>query len=52
MLGEIDFDDNHIDPREFTMTVDSTVSKRTVMETIAHEMVPSQAICPRESWWI
>ena len=39
ILGEIDFDDHNHRPREFTITVDSTVSKRRMMETIAHEMV-------------
>lgn len=39
LLGEIDFDDNNHRPKEFTMTVDKTVSKRRIMETIAHEMV-------------
>lgn len=39
ILGEIDFDDSNHRPREFTITVDSTVSKRRIMETIAHEMV-------------
>ena len=39
ILGEVDFDDNNHRPKEFTMTVDSTVSKRRIMETIAHEMV-------------
>ena len=31
--GEIDFDDNNHRPKEFTMTVDRTVSKRRIMET-------------------
>ena len=39
ILGEIDFDDTNHRPREFTITVDCTGSKRTMMETIAHEMV-------------
>jgi hypothetical protein len=39
ILGEVDFDDNNHRPKEFTITVDSTGSKRTIMETIAHEMV-------------
>ena len=39
LLGEIDFYDNNHRPKEFTMTVDKTVSKRRIMETIAHEMV-------------
>ena len=39
LLGEIDFDDKNHRPKEFTMTVDKTVSKRRIMETIAHEMV-------------
>lgn len=39
ILGEIDFDDSNHRPKEFTMTVDSTVSKRRILETIAHEMV-------------
>lgn len=39
LLGEIDFDDSNHRPKEFTITVDSTVSKRRIMETIAHEMV-------------
>ena len=39
ILGEVDFDDNNHRPKEFTMTVDITGSKRRIMETIAHEMV-------------
>jgi len=39
ILGEIDFDDSNHRPKEFTMTVDCSVSKRKIMETIAHEMV-------------
>lgn len=39
ILGEIDFDDSNHRPKEFTMTIDCAGSKRTVMETIAHEMV-------------
>ena len=39
LLGEIDFDDNNHRPKEFRMTVDKTVSKRRMLETIAHEMV-------------
>ena len=39
ILGEIDFDDSNHRPNEFTMTIDCAGSKRTVMETIAHEMV-------------
>jgi len=39
ILGEVDFDDSNHRPKEFTITVDSTGSKRTIMETIAHEMV-------------
>lgn len=39
ILGEIDYDDSNYRPREFTITVDCTVSKRRIMETIAHEMV-------------
>ena len=39
ILGELDFDDSNHRPREFTMTVDCSVSKRRIMETIAHEMV-------------
>ena len=39
LLGEIAFDDNNHRPKEFTMTVDKTVSIRRIMETIAHEMV-------------
>ena len=39
MLAEIDFDDRANKPREFTITVDSTVPQRRIMESIAHEMV-------------
>lgn len=39
ILGEVDFDDSNHRPKEFTITVDSTGSKRRIMETIAHEMV-------------
>jgi hypothetical protein len=39
ILGEVDFDDSNHKPKEFTITVDSTGSKRRMMETIAHEMV-------------
>lgn len=39
ILGEIDFDDSNHRPKEFTMIIDCTGSKRTIMETIAHEMV-------------
>ena len=39
ILGEVDFDDTNHRPKEFTMTVDSSVSRRRIMETIAHEMV-------------
>lgn len=39
MLAEIDFDDRVHKPREFTITVDSTVPQRRIMESIAHEMV-------------
>ena len=39
ILGEIDFEDSNHKPKEFTMTVDTTVSKRRILETIAHEMV-------------
>jgi hypothetical protein len=39
ILGEVDFDDSNHRPKEFTITVDSTGSKRKIMETIAHEMV-------------
>ena len=39
LLGEVDFDDSNHNPKEFTITVDSTGSKRRMMETIAHEMV-------------
>lgn len=39
MLAEIDFDDRVHKPREFTITVDSTVPHRRIMESIAHEMV-------------
>jgi len=39
MLAEIDFDDRTNKPREFTITVDSTVPLRRIMESIAHEMV-------------
>ena len=39
ILGEVDFDDSNHRPKEFTMTVDATGSKRRIMETIAHEMV-------------
>jgi hypothetical protein len=39
MLAEIDFDDRANKPREFTITVDSTVPLRRIMESIAHEMV-------------
>ncbi len=39
MLAEIDFDDRMHKPREFTITVDSTVPQRRIMESIAHEMV-------------
>lgn len=39
ILGEVDFDDHNHRPKEFTITVDSTGSKRKIMETIAHEMV-------------
>lgn len=39
MLAEIDFDDRAHKPREFTITVDSTVPLRRIMESIAHEMV-------------
>lgn len=39
MLAEIDFDDRIHKPREFTITVDSTVPQRRIMESIAHEMV-------------
>ena len=39
ILGEVDFDDTNHRPQEFTMTVDSSVSRRRIMETIAHEMV-------------
>ena len=39
ILGEVDFDDNNHRPKDFTMVVDCSGSKRQVMETIAHEMV-------------
>lgn len=39
VLAEVDFDDRNHKPREFTITVDCTVSKRRIMESIAHEMV-------------
>jgi DNA-binding transcriptional ArsR family regulator len=39
LLGEIDFNDSNHRPKEFTITVDCTVPKRRIMETIAHEMV-------------
>ena len=39
LLGEVDFDDSNHKPKEFTITVDGTGSKRKIMETIAHEMV-------------
>jgi len=39
MLAEIDFDDRLKKPREFTITVDSTVPMRRIMESIAHEMI-------------
>lgn len=39
MLAEIDFEDRVHKPREFTITVDSTVPQRRIMESIAHEMV-------------
>ena len=47
ILGEIDFDDSIIDPKEFTMIIDCAGSKRTVMETCQYEMVPFETICPR-----
>ena len=39
ILGEVDFDDSNHNPKEFTITVASTGSKRKMMETIVHEMV-------------
>ena len=39
MLAEIDFDDRLKKPKEFTITVDSTVPMRRIMESIAHEMI-------------
>ena len=46
VLGEVDFDDKNHKPREFTITIDCTVSKRRIMESIAHEMVHvKQWIC-------
>ena len=33
ILGEIDFEDSNHKPKEFTMTVDTTVSKRRILET-------------------
>lgn len=39
ILAEIDLDDKMYKPKEFTITVDSTVPQRRIMESIAHEMV-------------
>ena len=36
---DIEFSKSLYNPKEFTITVDSTGSKRRMMETIAHEMV-------------
>jgi hypothetical protein len=43
ILGEVDFDDTNHRPKEFTITVDSTGSKRTIRQWTA---TPTTGICP------
>ena len=45
-LGNVTWEDDNYNPREFFMEIDSTVRLRRILESVAHEMVHLKQLGP------